>query len=428
MRQSHSEPRGAGYVLVLNAGSSSLKFEAYERDPSWRALLRGGVRDIGRPAPVLEWSGRADERLEHVDAHAAAAALVMDRLEQGPAQSSAGPPALTAHRVVHGGEVYTAPQLVTAEVRERLEALTPLAPLHNPPALAVMDAVGERFPGVPMVAVFDTAFFSELPEHVRRYAVPEAWHERERIQRYGFHGIAHRYLRDRLAELRGNAELPARVVTLHLGQGCSITALRDGVPVETSMGLTPNEGLIMGTRSGDLDAGAVTHMARAGLSWQALDRQLNRESGLLGLSGASDDMRELVELERAGHAGARLAIEAFCHRARKYVGAYAAVLGGVDALVFGGGIGENAPSIRARICAGLEWLGLELDAGLNADNGARQPRISAAGSTIDVYVVAVREEDAIGRAGVACLEAARERADGPSVTEPDAGKELDDDG
>ncbi len=419
MAVDRGNPPAGEFVLVLNAGSSSLKFELFGRRPAWRSRLRGAVRDIGRSAAVLEWGGSADEPLEGVGTHAEAAAFLAARLERGESAIGADSLAATAHRVVHGGDAYSAPRRVTAEVRADLEALTPLAPLHNPFALAVMDAVADRIPGVPAVAVFDTAFFAAMPEHARRYAVPPAWFERGRVRRYGFHGIAHEYLRDRVAEHAAGSAAPGKTVTLHLGQGCSAAALRDGEPVETSMGFTPNEGLIMGTRSGDLDAGAVTHMARAGLSWEALDTQLNRESGLLGLSGASDDMRELVELEREDHAGARLAIAAFCHRIHKYLGAYAAVLGGIDALVFGGGIGENSPRIRARVCDGLRWLGLELDEGRNARPGVEGPRVSSEGSRIDVYVIEVREEDAIGRAALRCLEETaepRHRGSGQGTT------------
>jgi acetate kinase len=242
-----------------------------------------------------------------------------------------------------------------------------------------------------------------MPDFASRYAVPDAWYADHGVKRFGFHGIAHAYLSDRLRLLHGPAGSARRVVSLHLGQGCSATALDDGQPVETSMGFTPLEGLIMGTRCGDIDAGAILHMARQGRSWQALENELNRESGLLGLSGESDDARELLALEDAGHAGAGLALTAFCHRIRKYVGAYAAVLGGLDALVFGGGIGENAPRIRARVCAGFGWLGLELDDEVNLQCIGSEGCVSAADSAVAVYVIPVREEEAIARAAWACI-------------------------
>jgi acetate kinase len=271
-----------------------------------------------------------------------------------------------------------------------------------------MDAVRAAFRDVPAVAVFDTAFFRALPEHARVYAIPASWRERFGIERYGFHGIAHEYLSGRVAALAGHA--PRRVLSLQLGQGCSIAALADGRPVETSMGFTPLEGLVMGTRPGDLDAGAVLHLARHGVDVQALDEGLNRASGLLALSGATDDMRELLALEAQGHAGAGLAIAAFCHRLCKYIGAYAAVLGGVDAIAFGGGIGEHAPGIRARICRRLEWLGVEFDEAANARAIGTEATLSTARSRVAVLCIPVREEEIIARAALAVLSDTEEGA------------------
>jgi acetate kinase len=261
--------------------------------------------------------------------------------------------------------------------------------------------------------VFDSAFYRGLPEHVTSYAVPRSWQTGFAVRRYGFHGIAHSCLHRQIVK-SCSAPAPERVVTLQLGQGCSITALRGGRPVETSMGFTPLEGLIMGTRPGDLDAGVVLHLARKGWSWQRIEHELHRESGLRGLSGTSDDMRELLHLEAAGHGRAALAIAAFCHRIHKYLGAYAAVLGGIDAIAFGGGIGENAPSIRARICAGLEWLGLELDHEANRRAVGVEARLSTPSSKIGVYCLTVNEEEAIARAAGERLSAgAAERAGDP---------------
>jgi acetate kinase len=393
------------YVLAFNAGSSSLKFELFVERPAWRSRLRGAVRDIGRPRSVFRLESSEVGESTRISTHAEAAELVLDRLLAAASESflSVARMAATGHRVVHGGDLYSAPATVTPSVMAELRSLAHLAPLHNPLSLAVMEVVAERLAGVPMVAVFDTAFFRGIPDHARRYAVPESWFADHGIKRYGFHGIAHQCMYDRLTLLSGAIEVPERVVSLHLGQGCSVTALGNGRPLETSMGFTPLEGLIMGTRSGDLDAGAVLHMARQGRSWQEIDGELNRESGLLGLSGVSDDVRELLALEDAGHAGATLALAAYCHRIRKYVGAYTAVLGGLDALVFGGGIGENAPRIRARICAGFEWLGLKLDDEANARCIGCEGRISKAESAIDVRVIPVREEEVIARAALTCL-------------------------
>jgi acetate kinase len=394
---------GKAHVLVFNAGSSSLKVELYTRQPELRSCLRGTVRDIGRGAAALRFVGFDAEQTGPIATHADAAELVLDRLAGGTygRRVDAEDLAATGHRVVHGGDEFFAPLRITPSVVDTLESLAELAPLHNPPSLGVIDAVARALPGVPMVAAFDTAWFRDLPDYVSAYAIPQSWAADHAIRRYGFHGIAHEYMYRRLDEIGQPA--PSRIVTLQLGQGCSATALRDGRPVETSMGFTPLEGLVMGTRPGDLDAGVLLHRARRGFSWQAIERELNRSAGLLGLSGVSGDMRDLVELEAEQHAGATLAVAAFCHRVRKYVGAYAAVLGGLDALAFGGGIGENTPIVRERICRGLEWLGLELDSQANAAWGGAERRISTSSSSIDVRVIEVNEERLIAEAALGCL-------------------------
>jgi acetate kinase len=395
--------RAEGRVLALNAGSSSLKFELFEQSPAWRSRLRGVVREIGRSRPTLRLQGGGSERNVRTATHAEAAELVLDEILEGT-RDGADRIAVVGHRIVHGAALFDSPVLVTDGVIGKLHSLAPLAPLHNPPALSVLEIARSRLSDAQMVAVFDTAFFREMPDHAKRYAVPERWYANHGVQRFGFHGLAHAYLRDRVRRLYGAAGLPRRLVSLHLGQGCSATAFENGCPIETSMGFTPLEGLVMGTRSGDVDAGAILHMARQGNSWQALESELNGESGLLGLSGASDDVRELLTLEESGHAGAQLALRVFCHRVRKCIGAYAAALGGLDALAFGGGVGENAPRIRARICAGFEWLGLELDDEANDRCVGSECRISGTDSSVGVDVVPVREEEAIARAALACAE------------------------
>lgn len=351
-------------ILVFNSGSSSLKFKLYdvEAGGGLRPTVRGAIVHFGERA---EWNWRVGEhedrgRIE-LHNHHDAALWVLRRLRTDPAADIAA----IGHRVVHGGDAFRHPTLLTAEVVARLEALNALAPLHNPLALVVIGACREAHgEALPMVAVFDTAFHASLPESARRYALPPEWTQAHGICRYGFHGIAHRYMYERYLALSGKAA--ARVIAFQLGNGCSVSAIRDGASVETSMGYTPLEGLIMATRSGDVDPGALVRLAAAGVDAAELEHKLNHASGLLALSGASGDMRALLELQEQGHAGARLAIDAFCHRARKYLGAYLAVLGGADAVLFGGGIGEHAPLIRARICAGMEWCGLRLDGGANA--------------------------------------------------------------
>ncbi|HZF29806.1 MAG TPA: acetate/propionate family kinase [Gammaproteobacteria bacterium] len=399
-------------VLVLNAGSSSLKAELYSVRPAFAARAHVAVERIGRERPTLRVDDGGSEPVPAATDYGAAAEQLLDRLATlGFDQRRL---LATAHRVVHGGERFAAPTVMDDAVVAELDALTPLAPLHNPAALAVLRAARSRFPGVPAVAVFDTALFRDLPAAARCYAIPADWRRGRAIRRYGFHGIAHEYLHTRYRALTTQRRRPERVIGLHLGQGCSATALLDGRPVETSMGYTPLEGLIMGSRCGDIDAGVVLELARAGVPAAELDDALNRRAGLLGLSEASDDMRELLDLEAAGEPRAGLAIEAFCHRLHKYLGAYAAVLGGVDVLLFGGGIGEHAPEIRRRVCAGLEWLGLELDPAANAAAVGRDATISSAASRIEVFAIRVREELSIARAACACLGIATADDEAPS--------------
>jgi acetate kinase len=390
--------------LACNAGSSSLKAELFAPNAGWRSRDRIVVEGVGRERSAVRLAGREPESVGAVADHRAAANIVLECLGRTGIELSEI--AATGHRVVHGGDEFSAPVAVDDAVLDRLATLEQIAPLHNPPALSVMREVRERLAGRPLAAVFDTAFFRDLPAPAQVYAIPEEWRRRFGIRRYGFHGIAHEHLHRRYRALRARRPKPEHVVSLQLGQGCSVAALLDGCPVETSMGFTPLEGLIMGTRPGDLDAGVLLALARGGTSWNALDHALNRASGLLALSGISDDVRDLLARESAGDARARLALSAFCHRARKYVGAYAAVLGGLDAILFGGGIGENSPAIRRRICSGVAWLGLELDERANEEAVGVERAIAAHASAIEVFAIPVREEEAIARAAYACLAGA----------------------
>jgi len=391
-----------GLLLVLNTGSSSLKFEVFAAEGrALRRVVGGAVRDIGRTRSSFECGDRREELDGVADVCDAARRALAHLFDDGGAGLPAAKLAATGHRVVHGGDRFVAPVRITLSAFDALKSLAPLAPLHNPAALAVMEVVGERFPDLPIVAVFDTAFFHALPETARCYAIPGEWADAHAIRRYGFHGIAHQHL----AEVLGAKRAGPRAVTLHLGQGCSAAALLDGRPVDTSMGFTPLEGLVMGTRSGDLDAGVILHLARQGYGWKTLEDGLNHRSGLLGLSGVSDDVRDLLAREAQGHAGARLALDAFCMRIRKYVGAYAAVLGGLDAIAFGGGIGENSAEIRERVLRPLAWLGVALDQTANARCTGTEARISAEGSRVKVYVVPVDEEPIIARAMLDVLAA-----------------------
>ncbi len=391
-------------TLVFNMGSSSLKFQLFKAGAGGDldSLVKGAVTSIGGDAQC-SWLFEGRTFRESVGAadHGRATNCAFEVLGGVTASGEAVMEAIGAvgYRVVHGGDRFSTPALIDDAVLGAIESLAPLAPLHNPPALDVIKAGRTRLgTEIPMVAVFDTAFHHTLAEHVRTYALPESWRASHGIRRYGFHGLAHRFMFHRYLDIAGARMEPSKVITFQLGQGCSVTAIRDGKSVETSMGFTPMEGLIMATRPGDLDPGVVLHLARReGFDLAKLDRELNEESGLLGLSGIDDDMRVLLSREAAGHAGARLAVAAFCHRARKYLGAYAAVLGGAEAVIFGGGIGENSPAIRSRICAGMAWCGLVLDEVANGATVGREGRISSPDSKVSAYVIPVNEELMIAR-------------------------------
>jgi acetate kinase len=379
---------GPPLLLALNVGSSSLRAKLYVLEASTLRLESTARLDgVGRRHARL----RVDDVGFSVGAiadHARAADLLLERLLPG-SRAAASRLVAIGHRIVHGGAQFTAPVRITADVWRQLDALRELAPLHNPPALTVVRATVARYPAVPLYAVFDTAFFADLPAHAREYALPAEWRFNRSLRRFGFHGLAHENLAREARRLGDNRR---RLVTLQLGNGCSAAAVLDGKPVDTSMGFSPLEGLIMSTRPGDLDAGIVLELARRGESWSTISHMLHRESGLKGLSGASADVRELLELEAHGHEGATLAMAAFHHRILKYVGAYAAVLGGLDAIAIGGGIGENAPAVRARLCSGLGWLGVRLDAAANEDAVGVAARITSASSAIAVDVIPVDEE------------------------------------
>jgi acetate kinase len=389
-------------VLALNCGSSSLKFQLAAVDgTAARPLGRGLVERIGGTASLgFEQEGRSPLReAARVADHEAAVRRVIDWLRAGPTGFEA-----VGHRVVHGGERFVQPTLIDAAVTGAIEALEELAPLHNGPSLAGIRAcravLGAR---VPMVAAFDTAFHADLPEAARTYGIPHDLARRHGIRRFGFHGLSYQWAVSRYAGLAGLDESDVTLVALHLGNGASAAAIRHGRSVETSMGFTPLEGLLMGTRSGDLDPALVGYLARReGIGAAEVERVLNEESGLLGLSGRSRDMRDLMAA-RETDARARLAVDVFCHRARKYLGAYLAVLGGARAVVFTGGIGENAAEVRALICANGGWCGLELDPRLNREMVGRTGRISAAAARLEAWVILTDEEQMVARETARCL-------------------------
>jgi acetate kinase len=401
-------------VLVINSGSSSIKFRLVNvlEEPrgiltTQPALLQGAVKGIGSVGTfeVLgQTVGGSTATLEIRD-HAHALRVLLDRLA-----GSFGKVKAVGHRVVHGGDQYVASTLITEWVEAGIDALSELAPLHNPPCLAGIRGARAAFgEALPMVAVFDTAFHQTMPQVARQYALPVELAERHRIRRYGFHGIAHASLANGYAAHTGDPLEQVRLITLQLGNGCSVAAIAQGRSVETSMGFTPLEGLVMGTRSGDVDASIVNFLSeREKVEPPEVERWLNERSGLLGLSGRSNDMRELLRAaEDEQDKRAEFAIDLFCYRVRKYLGAYLAVLDGADAVVFGGGIGENAPEIRERICRNMKWCSLELNRELNrAAVGlapGRAAKISVDGSRLSAYVVAADEESWIALETVRCV-------------------------
>jgi acetate kinase len=328
--------------------------------------------------------------------------------------------AAVGHRVVHGGEKFVQPTLITDDVLKEVEKMSQLAPLHNPPNLEGIRACLRLMPGVPQVAVFDTAFHATIPDYAYMYALPYDYYTAFGVRRYGFHGTSHQYVAgialDMLAT-QGVAPEASRIVTCHLGNGCSMAAIRGGRVVDTSMGLTPAEGLVMGTRSGDLDPAILVYLARrldAGVS--DIDRIINKESGLLGLSGLSSDMRDIEEAAAMGNARAELALAVFCYRIRKYVGAYAAAMGGLDAIVFTAGIGENSPVIRERVCRELGFLGVELDKTKNESERGRAVNLATPASRVRVLLVPTNEERMIARETMRVIDASA--APSPLVTAP----------
>ena len=406
-------------VLVINAGSSSLKFQAIATDldrikqDKDELLARGQVERIGGEAIVTLTSrnGLRQKLTSPIRDVSAALDYVLRWLASDRSAideiHSLGDIHAVGHRVVHGGELFKESAIIDDKVLQDIEDCIDLAPLHNPNNLAGIRAVREIFgQATPQVAVFDTAFHTSIPEHAYLYAVPYHLYRRHRIRRYGFHGTSHRYVAYRYRALNGLTREQTHVITLHLGNGCSAAAIRAGHPVDTSMGMTPLEGLVMGTRSGDLDPAIVNLIAsKEGLSTHEVESLLNTQSGLLGVSGLTNDMKVLEEeLKEHDDRRVRLAIELFCYRARKYIGAYLACMDGADAVVFAGGIGENSPEIRGRICAGMEWAGLTLDAGANSGTLAREGRISTEGSNLHAWVIPTNEELLIARDTVRCIE------------------------
>lgn len=397
-------------VLVLNCGSSSLKFQLIDPHAvvGWggqsHRLARGLIERIGSEATCTFAVGEHPPHRESapIRDHQEAVRKALDWLQANPTATS-GTATLreldaVGHRVVHGGDRFKAAVRIDADTVAAIEACNELAPLHNPASVSGIRAAHAVLgPDVPMVAVFDTSFHQTLPEHAATYAIPYELARRHRIRRYGFHGLAHRYLALRYGEIVGTSPDRVNIITLHLGNGCSMCAIQGGRSIDTSMGFTPLEGLVMGTRAGDLDPALVGYLSRKeDVPVGEVEAWLNERSGLLGVSGRSYDMRELLAHARED-ARTRLAVDLFSYRARKYLGAYLATLGGAEAIVFSGGIGENAPLVRANICEGMQWCGLELDPGRNEALVGAEGRISPPNARIHAYVIPSDEELLIAR-------------------------------
>ncbi len=368
-------------ILVLNSGSSSLKFDVWETSPSM----------IADSSDLLLAQG-AVERVTNMED---ALTSVFRKLHQMPVDA-------VGHRIVHGGDRYQTSVLIDDQVEAGINALSVLAPLHNPHNLAGVRAARRYLPGLPHVAVFDTAFHHTLPMHAYAYGLPWSYLTEKGIRRYGFHGISHRYVSWRFAEHHGRKRADYKLITCHLGNGCSVCAIEYGKSIDTSMGFTPLEGLLMGTRAGDVDAGAILHLIMHEQQAPAdVLKLLNSQSGLRGLSGVSNDMRDVLAKAKTGDERATLAVETFCYRVRKYIGAYMAAMDGADALIFTGGIGENSAEIRARVCEKLGHIGIHLDKASNTANSREDRQIGK--GPVEVWVVPTEEELLIARDTLRCI-------------------------
>ena len=390
-------------ILIINCGSSSVKYQLIDSGTE-SALARGSVTRIGMSGSVVTHKPQdrsevkvSAEILDHIQAvEYVLAMLVSER--HGVIKDKSEVDAV-GHRVVHGGEEFSDSVLITQELMSSLRALIELAPLHNPHNIRGINACQVNLPDVPQVAVFDTAFHHRMPRHAYIYGIPYVLYKRYGIRRYGFHGTSHHFVSERAADMLGRPLSDLKMITAHLGNGASVAAIDKGVSVDTSMGFTPLEGLLMGTRSGDVDPAVILHvMAREELSLHEGNTLLNKHSGLLGISGVSSDVREVIETAAdENHPNARLAIDVYCYRLKKYIGSYAAAMGGLDALVFTAGVGENSPVVRTLACENLNFLGIEIDEGKNIDAAGIETDISADTARCRTLVVPTNEELVIAR-------------------------------
>jgi acetate kinase len=389
------------FVFVLNCGSSSFKYQLLDMRDERRVAI-GLVERIGMADSVLTYEPAGGDKVKvvaDIADHQQAIKRVLDKLTDAQVGviKSLDEIGAIGHRVVHGGEKFSGSVLIDDEVLKAVKENIPLAPLHNPANITGIEAMQSAMPGVPNVGVFDTAFHASMPAESYVYAVPYEWYEKHHVRRYGFHGTSHRFVAERAAQILGIAKDKFNCITCHMGNGSSFTAVKNGKSYDTSMGMTPLEGLVMGTRSGDIDAGIPSFLAaNVNMSLADIDSALNKKSGLLGISGVSSDMRDLTKAANEGNARAKLAIDVLRHRALKYIGAYAIELGRVDAIIFTGGIGENDIAFRASIVERLTTLGIKLDGTANNARG-EELLISTADSPIKVLVVPTNEELVIAR-------------------------------
>ncbi|MDP4277588.1 MAG: acetate kinase [Bacteroidota bacterium] len=384
-------------VLVLNCGSSSIKYQLFDMNTT-TVMAQGGIEKIGLEGSFLKLTMSDGQKViidKNIPEHQTGVELILSVLtskEYGCINSLSEIDAV-GHRIVHGGEKFSHSVLITNEVIEMVEQCIDLAPLHNPSNLVGIRAVEKLMPGVPQVGVFDTAFHQTMPPKAYIYGLPYSYYTKYGIRRYGFHGTSHRYVSRRACEILGVPYEHQRIITAHIGNGASITAIRNGKSIDTSMGMTPVDGLLMGTRSGEIDAGVLTFISeKEQLHASEISDLLNKKSGVLGVSGVSSDMRELSEAVKEGNQRAALAMDMYNYRIKKYVGSYAAVLGGLDLLIFTGGVGENQWTTRSEVCANMEFMGIKLDESKNIGLKGKEMVISAPDSKVTVMVVPTNEE------------------------------------
>ena len=388
-------------VLVLNCGSSSLKYQLIDMETE-NVMAKGLCERIGIEGSRLKHQPEGKDAVifdDYQESHAVSVKMVLDALthpEYGVVKSMKEINAV-GHRVVHGGEYFASSVIITDEVKAALEKCCDLAPLHNPANLIGIAACEEIMPGVPQVGVFDTAFHQTMPERAYLYALPYEYYEKYKVRRYGFHGTSHRFVSEEVCKMMDRPYDQTKVITCHLGNGGSVCAVRNGKSIDTTMGFTPLEGLVMGTRAGDVDVAAVTYlMKKEGLSADEMDNILNKKSGVLGLSGVSSDFRDIEEAAEAGNDRAEIALDVFAYKVAKRIGAYASAMNGVDAIVFTAGLGENSGATRRAICDYLGWMGVHIDSYNNSLRG-KAIEISATDSRVRVYVIPTNEELVIAR-------------------------------